>query len=94
MNLEFTEFTLYRKLEFVIDIEFNKMSASDLKRSAEEAKLEDSEDETDFATVKSKHLAIEKEKATMARKCPYLDTINRNVLDFGESQNCLGDILF
>ena len=70
------------------------MSVSDHKRSAEEAKLDDSEDETDFATVKSKHLATEKEKATMARKCPYLDTINRNVLDFGKSQSCQSYILF
>ena len=70
-------------------IESNTMTSSDLKRSADEAKLDDSEEETDFQTVKSKHLAAEKEKANMARKCPYLDTINRNVLDFGKAPFCI-----
>lgn len=59
------------------------MEKAELKRSAEEAGLE-SEDVEDVATARSKHLAIEKEKANMARQCPYLDTIDRNVLDFGE----------
>ena len=59
----------------------------DLKRKAEQAVLEDDNDDEDLAKAKSKHLAIEKEKASMARMCPYLDTIDRNVLDFGKEFN-------
>ena len=53
----------------------------DLKRKAD---FEDGSDDEDLSKAKSKHLAIEKEKAGMARQCPYLDTIDRNVLDFGK----------
>ena len=58
----------------------------ELKRKAdfEESPILDDNEDEDLATVKSKHLAIEKEKAGMARQCPYLDTIDRNVLDFGK----------
>ena len=53
----------------------------DLKRKA---LFDDDSDDEDLAAAKSKHLAIAKEKAGMARQCPYLDTIDRNVLDFGK----------
>ena len=60
------------------------METIDLKRKAEEANLDEDDDYADnIAVAKSKHLANEKEKANMARMCPYLDTIDRNVLDFG-----------
>ena len=55
----------------------------DLKRKAEVPLIDDDEDE-DLVVAKSKHLAVEKEKAGMARHCPYLDTIERKVLDFGK----------
>lgn len=61
-------------------------SKEDLKRTAVEAGLDD--DDEDIKAVKSKHLAKEKEKATMARQCPYLDTIDRNVLDFDFEKLC------
>ena len=48
----------------------------------------------DLVAAKSKHLAIEKEKAGMARQCPYLDTIDRNVLDFGELSNSTFNVFF
>ncbi len=57
-----------------------------VKRTAKVAEIDD-DGEIDLATAKSKHLAIEKEKASMARQCPYLDTIDRNVLDFGNVGN-------
>ena len=56
--------------------------SKDLKR-----KIED-EDPEDLAAVMSKHLAIEREKAGMARQCPYLDTIDRNLLDFDFEKLC------
>ena len=59
------------------------MDSKELKRKAEETAID--EDSDDLAIVKSKHLAIEKEKASMARQCPYLYTIDRNVLDFGKN---------
>lgn len=60
------------------------MAENDLKRKADEADIGNDDELEDLATAKSKHLAIEREKASMARLCPYLDTIDRNVLDFGE----------
>lgn len=57
----------------------------DLKRKAP---FDDDSDDEDLAAAKSKHLAIAKEKAGMARQCPYLDTIDRNVLDFDFEKLC------
>lgn len=59
------------------------MAENDLKRKADEAGIGEDDELEDLATAKSKHLANEREKANMARLCPYLDTIDRNVLDFG-----------
>ena len=58
------------------------MDSIDLKRNADRAGMDDDSD--DLISAKSKHLAKEKQKASMARQCPYLDTIDRNVLDFGK----------
>ena len=64
-------------------------SATNLKRNAETAGLDhESDDDDTLELAKSKHLANEKAKANMARKCPYLDTINRNVLDFDFEKLC------
>ena len=66
-------------------------AAANLKRSAETAGLdlcESDNDEDTLELAKSKHLANEKAKASMARQCPYLDTINRNVLDFDFEKLC------
>ena len=61
-------------------------STESLKRNADTAglDLESDDEDKDLVRAKNKHFANEKGKANMAKQCPYLDTINRNVLDFGK----------
>jgi hypothetical protein len=61
------------------------MTSNELKRKAANDDVDVSDDEDNVSEAKNRHLAAMKAKADMARQCPYLDTINRNVLDFGEN---------
>ena len=66
----------------------NMASSNELKRNAETAGFEDEDDDQSINAAKTKFLAREEEKARMARQCPYLDTIERNVLDFDFEKLC------
>lgn len=70
--------------------QFEMDASSDLKRTADQAGIDnnDDEEEEDVNMAKTKFLAMEKEKASMAMSCPYLDTIDRNVLDFDFEKLC------
>ena len=63
---------------------------TDLKRSASEAGLDefDEEEENGITNARNRFKAMEEEKQKMARQCPYLDTIDRNVLDFDFEKLC------
>ena len=62
----------------------------DLKRTAGEAGLDefDEEEENGITNARNRFKAMEEEKQKMARQCPYLDTIDRNVLDFDFEKLC------
>ncbi len=64
---------------------------AELKRKATDpvvkAEVSDGEDDGP-SEAKAKYLGSEEEKRQMARQCPYLDTIDRNVLDFDFEKLC------